>query len=1622
MAHVGVVLSDSSFAAASREHRSFLVLSRIARSIFLTLLLLPIVRATGWSQGDPAAGILPFSTRAEGTIDQVDLATSNILTRIPVRNKVGSIPFSYSLISNSHAWFAGTLGYSGFWNVNTGFSGTQEWPATHLTQWQDPQPYECKNFMDQLWYTEVVDSTGASHPLPAGTVTDQLGCLSLPKGIVTIDGSGYTVDFTSYHTANIYDRYGNEQSSAGVVSDPDGNTITSSYSAPIWTFTDTLSELALTWTIGSGGGGSPMLYQYTDAAGNTQTVEVNLSPYTQMTNFGCLQQIQPTGVNLPSSISVPSGGQYNIYYETTPGYSPNVTGRISKITFPSGGYVAYTYSGGLNGLSCSGVVPTLTRTVYDNFSNTTSTWTYVNTNSNSYDSHSNYTVTVTDPAQNQTVYNFAFGLQTEAQYYEGSATGTPLKTVVTCYNGNFSGCATWNPAIQPTQVTQTDVYTSFSGSSSNLVETNFDAYGNAVEVKQYDFGAAMPPTGNPISNTYTYYGASWNGTSCTASGNIRNTPCYSYTNNSSGTTVAKTQITYSGSHPTTTAKWTSGSSWLTSTATYNRSNGTVKTATDVNGTVSTPGYNKTGSGGCNSLLPTSFTSGGLTTSQVWDCNGGVVTSTTDANSQVTTINYEVNGVGDPLYRPLSVIDPLNYTTNSSYSITTVENAMNFNGTISTSDLLATVDGLGRQIFSQTRQGQGSSTFDSTQTAYGWGSTTGVCTTQPPYSTGTCRTQSVPYSGTAGQSAPGGTAKTTTQNDALGRPLTVTDGGGGTVSYAYVMNDVLLSVGPTQIFQKQLQYDGLGRLTSVCEVTSASGSGSCGQSSPATGFLTNYTYDALGNLLTVTQNAQPGAIGGQQSRTYTYDGLSRLLSETNPEWGPGTAYYTYDVACGSYPASAGDLTTRLDNAGNTTCFAYDGLHRLTDAGKSGPTCRHFRYDTNVTPPSGVTVLHTLSRMEEAYTDACSGSKITDEWFSYDSDGRMTDVYESTPHSGSPYYHSSASYWANGTTETLSGIPSVPTVYYGGGGSGLDGEGRVTEVTAASGTNPVNSVTYSATTTTTALAGSLTGVSFPSGDSDSFAYYPTTGRQKSYTFSVNGQTDTGTLTWNTNGSLGTLAIVDSITNSKDTQTCHYFYDDLGRLGGQDSNGYSVDCGSTVWQQSFTFDPFGNIKKSGSASFLPTYSETTNQFTAIPGVTVRYDNNGNLLTDNLNTYTWDQNFGNPASANGITLIYDAQGRMVEQQNGSAYTEVLYSPVGKTALMNGQALTKAFVPLPGGETAIYNSTSLAYYRHSDWLGSSRLTSTSTAPTTAYSISAYAPFGEQYAVSGTSDPSFTGQNSDTVSSLYDFTYRENSPSQGRWISPDPSGLSAVDPSNPQTWNRYAYVLNNPLSNIDPLGLDCVRLNDDGSTTTYTDDQDNCEGDNGYYFDGTVTNTFVDANNNVLANVNGQFGCSGDSGCSMYNNLTSITVNGGTPGQVGTFTSGLNGYIPYSLFSPSMFKSGGPPPIAQIGKPHLSRSQAKARCFVDAQLDNNGFDSEGFHAPDPGRALFPNQGTNVFNNTTQVLPGSSQPSVSVNPQGAESGEGAESVAVFGYFAAIGESYTRCMEAYDALVSSGSIGQ
>jgi RHS repeat-associated protein len=161
-----------------------------------------------------------------------------------------------------------------------------------------------------------------------------------------------------------------------------------------------------------------------------------------------------------------------------------------------------------------------------------------------------------------------------------------------------------------------------------------------------------------------------------------------------------------------------------------------------------------------------------------------------------------------------------------------------------------------------------------------------------------------------------------------------------------------------------------------------------------------------------------------------------------------------------------------------------------------------------------------------------------------------------------------------------------------------------------------------------------------------------------------------------------------------------------------------------------------------------------------------------------------------------------------------------------------------PGGPTAVYvaGTTGPLYYRHADWLGSSRLASTQSR--TKYFDVSYAPFGEDYNDLGTTDYNFTGQNQDTETGYYDFLFREYSPVQGRWLSPDPAGTAAADPTNPQSWNRYVYVLNNPLALVDPLGLDCVYLTDDGGHVQEIDHEaindGECAASGGYWIEGSV--------------------------------------------------------------------------------------------------------------------------------------------------------------------------------------------
>ena len=140
----------------------------------------------------------------------------------------------------------------------------------------------------------------------------------------------------------------------------------------------------------------------------------------------------------------------------------------------------------------------------------------------------------------------------------------------------------------------------------------------------------------------------------------------------------------------------------------------------------------------------------------------------------------------------------------------------------------------------------------------------------------------------------------------------------------------------------------------------------------------------------------------------------------------------------------------------------------------------------------------------------------------------------------------------------------------------------------------------------------------------------------------------------------------------------------------------------------------------------------------------------------------------------------------------------------MNAQTAQKYMLPLANGVQAVFDSNGISYYRHADRLGSSRL---ATDPNgNAVYDRAYAPYGETYAETptGNTDRSFTGNTQDAIkgpTGIYEFMFREHSAGMRRWLAPDPAGLTAVDITNPQTWNRYAYVGNNPLNTTDPTGL-----------------------------------------------------------------------------------------------------------------------------------------------------------------------------------------------------------------------------
>ena len=199
--------------------------------------------------------------------------------------------------------------------------------------------------------------------------------------------------------------------------------------------------------------------------------------------------------------------------------------------------------------------------------------------------------------------------------------------------------------------------------------------------------------------------------------------------------------------------------------------------------------------------------------------------------------------------------------------------------------------------------------------------------------------------------------------------------------------------------------------------------------------------------------------------------------------------------------------------------------------------------------------------------------------------------------------------------------------------------------------------------------------------------------------------------------------------------------------------------------------------------------------------------MTSDGSNSYTWNAE-SRLKSAASVNYTYDGDGKRVEKSSGTYYW---FSPAGiPLAETDTSGNTQnEYIYFTGGRTARRDSSGNVYYYFSDQIGTAQLIFNATSGAVCYDSDS-TPFGYQmvYTTSCAQEYEFAGMELDSETGNYATWFRNYEPNLGRWMSPDPLG---GDVTNPQSLNRYPYVLNNPTSLSDPLGLYLPVLGCDAS-------------------------------------------------------------------------------------------------------------------------------------------------------------------------------------------------------------------
>jgi hypothetical protein len=650
----------------------------------------------------PATGIPPFSSIGGGPFDAINLGNLNVHLDVPIFHRAGrGVPFDYDLSYDSSVWYVS----SGAWqpvNTNFGWRGVTEAQTGYVT-YTGGGLQNCGDGTQGRTYRgwNYHDPSGAGHSFSIIVTTCDNGTDEMRQ--TASDGSGYTMDASAgiqQPSVKIYPPGGGtivpplqSPNGSGSVTDRNGNQLTTTYSAGVTTFVDTLGTTALTVTPS----GSSMLYQYPGPSGAVHmTVKYSTKTVETFFHAQCptVTDYPPTSQQLITEIDLADGTtKYTFTYEAAgdPSHPTNVTGRIATVTLPTGGTINYTYtdSSGNQQINCTdGSTTYLNRTL-----NPGGTWNY----SRAQVSGSHWKTTVKDAASPQDVTIIDFQGIYETQRVVNQGASTLLSTSITCYD------ATTTPSNCPTTAVSSllrrRVYTYLPNAAGRQAETDisYNSFGLPTSISNYDFGNAA--VGGLLKQTAIQYASLGNNISSMPSqvqisdgGGIKSQTNYTYDEDLStlvGSGASQLQpVNGSRGNVTTIATQTSATASLYRSFTH-YDTGMLNTSTDVStssgshGATTTYGYG-TSTTSCDFAFPTSI-SGPLlpAVSLGWDCDGALQNSFTDANGKTVGTTYtDAN-----YWRPSSFTDQASNVTTFSYpTFTQSESTLSFNSVVHPSKL------------------------------------------------------------------------------------------------------------------------------------------------------------------------------------------------------------------------------------------------------------------------------------------------------------------------------------------------------------------------------------------------------------------------------------------------------------------------------------------------------------------------------------------------------------------------------------------------------------------------------------------------------------------------------------------------------------------------------------------------------------------------------------------------------------------------------------------------------------------------------------------------------------------------------------------------------------------------